>query len=353
MSLYFEALLLFIFCGFLYPFEQFDAIHILSLLLLFSIFCIESIISRKDILKKVGILPLLICLCIPDLSLFLPFLCYIFFYRKIYLLPALSLIPLLHYSCQQPFLVSLKILLLGGLSFYFANQKQKRDELEHTLKSLRDNSVEQEIILRNNNLQLLENQNNQVYIATLKERNRIAREIHDNVGHMLSRSILQVGALLAICQEENLKPHLEQLKTSLDSAMNSIRNSVHDMHDESIDLTHALQEIIDQFTFCPAKFQCEISCHIPKEVKYCFIAMTKEALNNVVRHSNATKVSIIVKEHTGFYQILIEDNGTPSALNTNTKGIGLNSMEERIKALHGILHISNEHGFRIFASVPK
>jgi signal transduction histidine kinase len=43
----------------------------------------------------------------------------------------------------------------------------------------------------------MEKQDYEIYLATLRERNRIAREIHDNVGHMLSRSILQIGALKA------------------------------------------------------------------------------------------------------------------------------------------------------------
>ena len=46
------------------------------------------------------------------------------------------------------------------------------------------------------------NQDYEIYLATLKERNRIAREIHDNVGHMLTRSILQLGALSVINKDE-------------------------------------------------------------------------------------------------------------------------------------------------------
>lgn len=48
------------------------------------------------------------------------------------------------------------------------------------------------------------NQDYEIYLATLKERNRIAREIHDNVGHMLTRSILQLGALSVINKDETV-----------------------------------------------------------------------------------------------------------------------------------------------------
>lgn len=209
-------------------------------------------------------------------------------------------------------------------------------------------------MLRKSNAQLIDSQNDQIYIATLKERNRIAREIHDSVGHMLSRSILQVGALLTICKDETINPHLETLNDSLNKAMNSIRSSVHDLHDEAIDLKRALTGIIQPFTFCPVRLEYGISSSLPKEIKYCFLSITKEALNNIMKHSNATKVSIIAKEHPGFYQFLIEDNGTDILpLTEEHSGIGLSNMNERINAMHGILHISTEHGFRIFISIPK
>ena len=216
--------------------------------------------------------------------------------------------------------------------------------------------METELILKEKNRHLLESQNDQIYIATLKERNRIAREIHDNVGHMLSRSILQVGALLAICKDDTLKPHLNTLKETLDTAMTSIRNSVHDLHDESIDLQHSLCNLTENFAFCPVHLDCEISKHLPKEIKYCFLTIVKEALNNTMKHSNASKITIKVKEHPAFYQLLVEDNGTIGADKkplADSSGMGLLNMKERVHSLNGIIHIRTEDGFRIFVSVPK
>ena len=61
------------------------------------------------------------------------------------------------------------------------------DSLRSELLSLRDNTVEHDMLVAENTRQLLRNQDNMVLTATLSERNRIAREIHDNVGHMLTR----------------------------------------------------------------------------------------------------------------------------------------------------------------------
>lgn len=90
-------------------------------------------------------------------------------------------------------------------------------------------------------------QDYEIHLATLQERNRIAREIHDNVGHMLSRAILQMGALQTIHREEPLHGQLMQINDTLGEAMNSIRESVHDLHNESLDLKQALFDICKEF----------------------------------------------------------------------------------------------------------
>jgi signal transduction histidine kinase len=67
---------------------------------------------------------------------------------------------------------------------------------------LRDSSREMALKLEESNKELMKNQDNEITLATLNERNRIARDIHDNVGHMLSSSILQIGAMIATEKDE-------------------------------------------------------------------------------------------------------------------------------------------------------
>lgn len=356
MSTYIDALIICILCTLLFPAGLFDALHITCILFLFALFCFITVAKKQKLFNILGILALPITLLIPEVSIYLPLLCYIYFYRKQYVVPVIYLIPIANWFITDQQLSNGLILPLILLSLYLAYQTERRIALQRSINEFRDNSVENELILKEKNRKILENQDDQIYIATLKERNRIAREIHDNVGHMLSRSILQVGAMLAICKDETLKPHLVTLKETLDTAMNSIRNSVHDLHDESIDLKHALESLIENFTFCEVQLECETSKHIPKEVKYCFLAIVKEALNNTIKHSNATKVTITVKEHPAFYQLLVEDNGTKNSgkqTPVDASGIGLFNMKERVDALRGIIHIKEENGFRIFVSVQK
>lgn len=241
----------------------------------------------------------------------------------------------------------------------------KKQELITTV----DNSNELNMALEAKNRYLIENQDAQIMLATLKERNRIAREIHDNVGHMLSRSILQTGAILAVNKDENLTPIVEGLKTTLDSAMTSIRNSVHDLHDDSIDLSNSLREIINTLSNYNVKYEYDMNEDIPKNIKYCIISVVKEAVSNIIKHSNATEVSIVLREHPAFYQMLIEDNGKVenaakafgtevadkgSSTAADSSGIGLIGMRERIASFNGTIDISKRtSGFRIFINIPK
>ena len=229
---------------------------------------------------------------------------------------------------------------------------KKTEMLTEELKQFRDTSKEHELFIEEKNRRLREQQDAKLYTATLKERNRIAREIHDNVGHLLTRSLLQVGAIKTINQNETLKELLEALHETLNTAMTSIRNSVHDLHNESIDLRLAIQEIIDNVTTLSIQFDYDITTDVPKDMKYCFIAITKEAVNNTLKHSNATKMYIIIQEHPAFYQLLIHDNGTNNYQNV-LDGIGIRNMKDRVKTLHGTIKISNQEGFHILISILK
>lgn len=144
------------------------------------------------------------------------------------------------------------------------------------MHSMRDASMEHDMLMEQMNHQLIEKQNAQIYNATLKERNRIAREIHDNVGHMITRSILQVGAIGVINTDEKLKAPIADLKSTLDTAMDSMRKSVHDLYDESVDLRQALAKL--KPTDSAFAFSLEYDCEddVPRDVKYALLQLQRK-----------------------------------------------------------------------------
>ncbi|MBR3645277.1 MAG: sensor histidine kinase [Lachnospiraceae bacterium] len=294
----------------------------------------------------------------PSFMLFAPILVYsAFYYNK----PVFALASLLLFARTDLFEFNYlcMIFLLVGIAIAMSYSTRRMMVLEEDIKKLRDASVESSIRLKERNRQLLINQNNEIHLATLKERNRIAREIHDNVGHMLTRSILQVGALATIYTEEPLHSHITGINDTLNVAMNNIRESVHDIHDESVDFEQALKECTKQVKErYNLKIDYDMNKYIPKDVKYSFIAIVKEAMANIIKHSNGTDVLVVAREHPGFYQLVIEDNGTNAESKKKddehgNDGIGLLNMKERVDNLGGRMHINTEDGFRIFISVPK
>jgi signal transduction histidine kinase len=170
---------------------------------------------------------------------------------------------------------------------------------------------------------------------------------------MLTRSILQMGALLTIHKEEPLQGQLSAVNDTLNEAMNNIRESVHDLHNESLDLRQTIAEAVDELKGrCEIAMEYDMTEQVPRNVKYCFVAIVKEAVANVIKHSNADQLTVILREHPGFYQMSIEDNGTQIRRNENP-GIGLTNMTDRVEALHGTIRFLTEKGFRILISIPK
>lgn len=229
-------------------------------------------------------------------------------------------------------------------------------KLRNELKNTRDNDTELEMMLKQKNHDLIQKQDDEINIATLKERNRIAREIHDNVGHMLSRALLQSGALLAVTDEKKMPAQYTMtagLKETLTSAMNSIRESVHGLRDDSIDLHHAIREITDSVSSrFIVRTDFDFSEKMPANVKQCFIAVIKEAVSNSLKYSSGNEINIVIREHPAIYQLFIHDNGR-SEKAKNSCGMGLNNMRERAEALGGIFQLDTQNGFRIFISIKR
>ena len=291
-----------------------------------------------------------------DLLLFFPLLLYQTLSAELFPL-AVAELPLWGFLVFQINRFPAVLCLLGIfgfiLSFFLWLYAGKYQTLYRDFQQIRDDSEEHALLLSEKNKALLEKQDYEIYAATLRERNRIAREIHDNVGHVLSRSILMTAACKTINKDEALAPLLENLEASLNDAMNSIRSSVHDLHDDAVDLEDAIKGLVKDFTFCPIALTYDMSRQVPREVKYCFISITKEAFANIMKHSNATKVQLILREHPGLYQLCIEDNGKDAFYDPEKSGIGIVNMKERVNALGGTIQIFTDKGFRIFITIPK
>lgn len=253
---------------------------------------------------------------------------------------------------QYPPMTIFYLLLFSALACLMQYYSGQIDSLLLTYYNYRDESTQSERYLKEKNAILIQQQDYEISLAMASERNRIARDIHDNVGHMLTRSILQTGAIQVINQNPDLDQPIQELQQTLNTAMTSIRNSVHNLHQDTIDIKHTIEEMIGTIPNRNIKLDYQIDTFLPQNIQYAFIAIIREALNNITKHSNADQVSIQIREQPALFQLLIRDNGTDIGEISPT-GIGLIGMRERIHSLGGNIRFSTKEGFQIFISVLK
>ncbi len=284
--------------------------------------------------------------------LFIPLISYDVLFFKIKWIWLLAPLLIMINFIQTLSITNILILSFLVAAYLLKHRTVSLQNIKNEYYTLLDSSKEISMMFEIKNKELMEKQDYEINLATLNERNRIARDIHDNVGHMLSSSILQIGALLITSKDEKTKDSLVLIKDTLSKAMDSIRNSVHDLHEDSIDLHIEIKSLVKNFKFCPVELDYDVETNLDKKLKYCFIAVVKEALSNIIMHSNATKASIILREHPALFQLVIQDNGTRGFYKSD-KGIGLKNISDRVSAFNGNLNLSFDKGFRIFISIPK
>lgn len=295
---------------------------------------------------------------IPGFAYFLPLIAYDMVREKHLIFSLVWPIPLVFLLGDHQLWHVLFLLLVGFIEILLALRSSKIEQDVVRYKDLRDSLQEQSLALEKKNRDLRDKQDYEVQLATLDERGRIAREIHDNVGHLLTRSVLQVEAYQAVHeQDEATKHEFKKVGDTLHEALDTVRESVHDLHHDSFDLEMQIEKLKAE---CP---QLDVRCNYDVEnltepVGYCFLAIIREAFSNTLKHSDATRVDIKVVEHPAFYRLSLHDNGsmgyTKDAKPTlQGKGMGLSSMEDRVRGLQGVFRIKDGKGFTITASIPK
>lgn len=242
-------------------------------------------------------------------------------------------------------------LLLFILSLYFSKSNIKMESMIKKNKHTRDNLRQEALYLKKYNRQLEIDEEKNIQIAILTERNRIAREIHDSIGHSLSSSILQVKAL-KIMSEPNLAQPIDLLQQTLSNGMDEIRNSLKGIRNNSLELESKIQDIIKGIPNLDIKLFYDMERDLEYELKFDIISIIKESITNTIKHSNATILDINLLSHPKFYIVNINDNGDYET-NCENKGIGLDFMNETASKYDGSFNYKFDNGFKIHLTLMK
>lgn len=233
---------------------------------------------------------------------------------------------------------------------------------QRRMRRTRDELQERALALEARNRDLADRQDYEVELATLAERARIAREIHDNVGHQLTRASLQAEALRVVhADEPGVAADFADVKRTVDEALQLVRTSVHALNDNAVDLSVQLEHIVEgAHSDGGPQIELEVLAeHAPAIVANCFAAVLREALSNTMRHACAQTVTVRCMEHPSFYQLVVTDDGAGGVQASGrgaAEGMGLASMRERVEALGGTFTAgprAGTGGWRVFATVPK
>ena len=190
-------------------------------------------------------------------------------------------------------------------------------------------------------------------LAMEQERNRIAREIHDSLGHSLTALNLQIeGALkLATVRPEKSQEFLKEAKRLGSTALQDVRQSVAAMRVNPLKdkpLEEAIATLTQNFhrtTQINPTVHIQMDTDPPLEISTTLYRIVQESLTNIFKHAEATTVDIHLESNPSGLSLTVQDNGKGfDRAASQRSGFGLQGMEERILALKGSLQIYSEPG---------
>jgi signal transduction histidine kinase len=203
--------------------------------------------------------------------------------------------------------------------------------------------------------------------AIEKERGRIAKDIHDDLGSSLTR-IMMLGERVEedLAGRADVGLHVEKMVGSarqMVRALDEIVWAVNPENDTVEGVVEYISHYADEFfedtsIRCRLEFPASIPARtVPAEVRHEVFLVVKEAFNNVLKHSSASEVRVQMSEVKSQIEITIEDNGCGFDLNhsgNGRKGNGLPNMRKRIATLGGELAVNSgpKQGTRITLNVP-
>ncbi|HSB11677.1 MAG TPA: two-component regulator propeller domain-containing protein [Blastocatellia bacterium] len=190
------------------------------------------------------------------------------------------------------------------------------------------------------------------------ERKRIAAELHDSLGQSLV--IIRNWATLGSGQLEDTAPareELDEINTIASRAINEVREIAYNLgpyHLERLGFENSIRDMVKRITqvsgIAIASELDALDGALSSETQMSLYRITQEALNNIVKHSQAGEARVVLKRETASVRLTVSDNGkgfNPHAAvpdHPGQVGFGLNGMAERVRLLGGTLNIRSAPG---------
>ncbi|MDO9116506.1 MAG: PAS domain-containing protein [Nitrospira sp.] len=197
------------------------------------------------------------------------------------------------------------------------------------------------------------------------ERQRIARELHDDITQRLAVLAVEIGSLeRSRPSDARLEVHLASLRKTAAQLADDVHNFAYRLHPsllEHLGLEAAVRDHVDEFRrrsgLDVQYVQRGVPKSLPMDVATCLYRVTQESLQNVLKHAEASKVLIRLLGTAAGVGVCIRDDGMgfdPDATEPRSGGLGLISMEERVRLLKGRFRVQSHlgDGAEVHAWVP-
>ncbi len=245
--------------------------------------------------------------------------------------------------------------ILVALSAIFAYLAQRYQHFRLVYEKQRDQAHETAHLYHSREDQIKQLIDSKSQASVLAERNRIAGELHDHIGHTISSAIVQAEAYKALylSDQQGAAAPLDDKNRAVDSlvktlkdGMYQIRTSLHHLRDQSLDLKRALAALRDQYPGLKLSFYLYKTAPMPYDMKRKLLRVAAEIVANAVNHSDATQLKISIVLQNGFYSLIAKDNGRqpPEQLKC---GMGLDNMRAIAGEYGGDFNYGYQNGFYI------
>ena len=184
-------------------------------------------------------------------------------------------------------------------------------------------------------------------LAVVEERNRLARDLHDSVKQQVFAISMQLSAARASLKEdEPAYPPVAQAEKLAQQAGAELTTLIHQLRPPLLERRSLAEAINVHVTDWKHQSNIETEVNssevrVDPDSEQALFRVLQEALANVARHSQANKVWVTLKAENEHVTLTIEDNGIGYDTEKITKGIGLDSMKERLAAVNGTLEVSS------------
>lgn len=226
------------------------------------------------------------------------------------------------------------------------------NELYHRLSNANEN-------LKEANLELEKYAVMKEKMGETKERNRLAREIHDTLGHTLTGISAGLEACIATIDSnpDISRKQLQILAKVTRDGLDEVRRSVNELRPDALQrfsLENAIRKLVDD-TNSLSGVKVDFLCSAPllkfdEDEENAIYRVVQEGITNAIRHGHASYIQISIKKEESNIHLSIQDNGC--GCEEIHAGFGTHHITERIQMLNGTVCFDGSDGFRIDAMIP-